>query len=47
VLQALKPEVLEFRREAGIISRRHARLSPSVKLVIAELRKVAAKCGPN
>ena len=47
MLQALKPEVLEFRREAGIISRRHAHLSPSVKLVIAELRKVAAKCGPN
>jgi hypothetical protein len=44
---ALDHEALQFRREAGIISRRHADLSPSVKLVIAELRKVAAKYGPN
>src|SRR5262245_24315591 len=44
---ALDHEALQFRREAGIISRRPADLSPSVKLVIAELRKIAAKYGPN
>ena len=44
---ALDHEALQFRREAGIISRRHADLSPSVKLVIAELRKIAIKYGPN
>jgi LysR family transcriptional regulator of gallate degradation len=44
---ALDHEALQFRREAGIVSRRHADLSPSVKLVIAELRKIAAKYGPN
>ena len=33
---ALDHEHLQFRREAGIVSRRHADLSPSVKLVIAE-----------
>jgi LysR family transcriptional regulator, regulator of abg operon len=40
-------EQLQFRREAGIVSRRHIDLSPSVKLVVAELRKIAVKCGPN
>jgi LysR family transcriptional regulator of abg operon len=44
---AVDHEALQFRREAGIISRRHADHSPSVKLVIAELRKIAAKYGPN
>jgi hypothetical protein len=44
---ALDHEALQFRRDAGIISRRHADLSPSVKLVIAELRKIATKHGPN
>ena len=44
---ALDHDALQFRREAGIISRRHADLSPSVKLVIAELRKIAVKHGPN
>ena len=44
---ALDHEALQFRREAGIVSRRHAELSPSVKLVIAELRKIAVKYGPN
>ena len=44
---ALDHDALQFRRDAGIISRRHADLSPSVKLVIAELRKIAAKHGPN
>ena len=44
---ALDHEALQFRREAGIVSRRHADLSPSVKLVIAELRKIAVKYGPN
>lgn len=37
---------LQFRREAGLISRRHADLSPSVKLLISELRKIAARYGP-
>lgn len=44
---ALDHDALQFRREAGIISRRHAELSPSVKLVIAELRKIAVRYGPN
>jgi LysR family transcriptional regulator of gallate degradation len=44
---ALDHDALQFRREAGIVSRRHADLSPSVKLVIAELRKIAVKYGPN
>jgi DNA-binding transcriptional LysR family regulator len=44
---ALDHEALQFRREAGIVSRRYADVSPSVKLVIAELRKIAAKYGPN
>jgi LysR family transcriptional regulator of abg operon len=44
---AIDHEALRFRREAGIISRRHSDLSPSVKLVIAELRKIAATHGPN
>jgi LysR family transcriptional regulator of gallate degradation len=38
---------LQFRREAGIIRRRHADISPSVKLLIAELRKAAVKYGPT
>jgi LysR family transcriptional regulator, regulator of abg operon len=44
---ALDHEELQFRREAGIVSRRHADVSPSVKLVLAELRKIAVKYGPN
>lgn len=44
---ALDHEHLQFTREAGIVSRRHADLSPAVKLVIAQLRKIAAKYGPN
>ena len=40
-------ELLQFRREAGIVSRRHVDLSPSVKLVVAELRKIAVEYGPN
>jgi LysR family transcriptional regulator, regulator of abg operon len=40
-------EQLQFRREAGIVIRRHIDLSPSVKFVVAELRKIAVKCGPN
>jgi DNA-binding transcriptional LysR family regulator len=44
---ALEHEALQFRREAGVISRRHDELSPSMKFVIAELRKIAAKYGPN
>ena len=39
--------LLQFRREAGIIRRRHAEMSPSVKLLIAELRNIAGKFGPN
>ena len=38
---------LQFRREAGIIRRRYADMSPSVKLLVAELRKVAVKYGPT
>jgi len=38
---------LQFRREAGIIRRRHDDLSPSVKPLVVELRKIAAKYGPN
>ena len=38
---------LQFRREAGIIRRRHADLAPSVKPLVVELRKIAAKYGPN
>lgn len=44
---AIDHEALRFRREAGIISRRHANFSPSVKLVIAELRQIAAKHRAN
>jgi LysR family transcriptional regulator of gallate degradation len=44
---ALDHEALQFRRDAGVVSRRYSDLSPSVKLVIAELRKIAAKYGPN
>jgi DNA-binding transcriptional LysR family regulator len=40
---AVDHEALRFRREAGIISRRHADLSPSIRLVIAELRQIVAK----
>jgi DNA-binding transcriptional LysR family regulator len=38
---------LQFRREAGIIRRRYAEMSPSIKLLVAELRKVAIKYGPT
>ena len=44
---ALDHEHLQFSREAGIVSRRHADLSPAVKLMIAQVRKIAAKYGPN
>jgi LysR family transcriptional regulator of gallate degradation len=44
---AVDHDALRFRREAGIISRRHADLSPSVKLVIGELRQIAAKHRSN
>jgi LysR family transcriptional regulator of abg operon len=44
---AVDHEALRFRREAGIISRRHADLSPSIRLVIAELRQIAAKHRTN
>jgi DNA-binding transcriptional LysR family regulator len=44
---AVDHEALRFRREAGIISRRHADLSPSIRLVIAELRQIAAKHRAN
>jgi DNA-binding transcriptional LysR family regulator len=44
---AIDHEALRFRREAGIISRRHADLSPSVELVIAGLRQIAAKHRAN
>lgn len=37
---------LQFRREAGVIRLRHADLSPSVKLLVAELRKIAVRYGP-
>jgi DNA-binding transcriptional LysR family regulator len=44
---ALDHEHLQFSREAGIVGRRHADLSPAVKLMIAQVRKIAAKYGPN
>jgi adenosyl cobinamide kinase/adenosyl cobinamide phosphate guanylyltransferase len=44
---AIDHDQLRFRREAGIVSRRHAEMSPSIKLVIAELRKIAVKQGTN
>jgi DNA-binding transcriptional LysR family regulator len=44
---AIDHDALRFRREAGIISRRHADLSPSVRLVIAELRQIAARHRSN
>jgi LysR family transcriptional regulator of gallate degradation len=44
---ALDHEHLQFTREAGIVSRRHADLSPAVKLMLAQVRKIAAKYGPN
>jgi LysR family transcriptional regulator of abg operon len=44
---ALDHEHLQFAREAGIVSRRHADLSPAVKLMLAQVRKIAAKYGPN
>jgi DNA-binding transcriptional LysR family regulator len=44
---ALDHEHLQFTREAGIVSRRHADLSPAVKLMIAQVRKIVAKYGPN
>jgi LysR family transcriptional regulator of abg operon len=44
---AIDHEGLRFQREAGIISRRHADLSPSVRFVIAELRQIAAKHRSN
>ncbi len=40
-------EQLQFRREAGIVSRRHAGLSPVVKLVVTELRRIATIYGAN
>lgn len=40
---ALDHPALGFTREAGIISRRNADLSPSSKLIIAELRRRAAR----
>ena len=44
---AIDHDALRFRREAGIISRRHVDLSPSVRLVIAELRQIAASHRSN
>ena len=44
---ALDHEHLQFTREAGIVSRRHADPSPAVKLMIAQVRRIAAKYGPN
>ena len=44
---AVDHPALGFAREAGVVSRRHADLSPSVKLMIAELRRIAARLGAN
>ncbi len=44
---AVDHDALRFGREAGIISRRHADLSPSAKLLTAELRRVAARHKDN
>ena len=44
---AVDHPALGFARDAGVISRRHADLSPSAKLIIAELRRIAARQGAN
>lgn len=38
---AIDHEGLRFRREAGLISRRHVSFSPVIQLLVAELRRVA------
>lgn len=40
---ALDHESLRFRREAGLISRRHATFSPAVQLLAAELRRLSGR----
>lgn len=44
---ALDHELLRFSREAGVVVRRHLDVPPSVKLVIAELRRGASKQRAN
>jgi len=44
---AVDHPALGFARDAGVISRRHADLSPSAKLIVAELRRIAARRGAN
>lgn len=40
---ALDHDALRFRREAGLISRRHVAFSPAVQLLASELRRVAGR----
>jgi LysR family transcriptional regulator of abg operon len=40
---AIDHDALRFGREAGVVTHRHADPSPSVKLLVGELRKVAAR----
>ena len=42
-IAAIDHEALRFRREAGLISRRHVAFSPVIQLLAAELRRVAAR----
>jgi DNA-binding transcriptional LysR family regulator len=42
-LVAIDLPALRFQREAGLISRRHARLSPAVTLLAGELQRVARR----
>ncbi len=44
---AIDHEALRFARDAGVITRRHAVPSPSVKLLIGELRKITARQDRN
>jgi LysR family transcriptional regulator of gallate degradation len=46
-LAAVDHDLLKFSREAGIIVSRHLTLSPSLKLLVAELRRIAAKRTDN
>jgi LysR family transcriptional regulator, regulator of abg operon len=44
---AVDHEALHFRREAGLISRRHATASPAVQLLAAQIRRLASRDGKN
>jgi hypothetical protein len=42
-ISAIDHPALQFKREAGIITRRHMQSSPSVKLLTSELRRLALR----